>query len=141
MRRCSTLDDAARLNGVSADQLREWTERGRTERAGIHREFVLAVEIAQAEVKERLLALVVDASATDPKLATWLLSKRWPREYGDQVRHVIESEMELFLDAAERVLSRSDYERLLSEITARRSGAATIKAVDGIRELPEPSTP
>jgi hypothetical protein len=123
--RCNTLTDAAQAAGVALPTLERWLTRGRQARSGIYHDFAVTVGVAQVEAKERLVSILGDAADSDPRWAAWLLSKKYPREYGDRIHHVVEAEMDLLLDAAQVVLTPEDYVRLLSEIAARRSGGTT----------------
>lgn len=122
---CNTLTDAAQAAGVALPTLENWLAKGRKARTGVYHDFALTVGIAQVEAKERLVTILGQAAESDPRWAAWLLSKKWPREYGDRVQHVVESEMNALLDVAQSVLPQEYYVLLLSELTARSGGGAT----------------
>lgn len=73
----ATLKVAAQIGGIAYDRLNEWRH--------MHPEFNAAVEDARASCLKDCLGYVKGGAKDQPRLATWLLEKLAPTEYGRQV--------------------------------------------------------
>ena len=70
------LQTAARLARVSDASLMTWMDKGRQ---GLepYAAFLEAVEHAEADSEQAMVAHVIDASGHDPRNAQWHLERRW----------------------------------------------------------------
>jgi transposase-like protein len=75
---------AAAIAGIDAATLTRWLQRGRAARSGAFREFVQAVEAAEAEPKMRALAVVYEELPNRPELA-WKFIERRERGYAPPI--------------------------------------------------------
>ncbi len=80
------LDTAARYNGVSKVSFHEWMKKGHEQKRGIYRDFLNALEEAQARADVRDHAQISVAASKDWKAAVTHLKLRNPGRYA--VQHV-----------------------------------------------------
>ena len=75
------LDTAARFHGVSKASFHDWMKRGHEQQRGIYRDFLDAIEVAQAKADVRDHALIAAAAAKDWKASEVHLKLRHPGRY------------------------------------------------------------
>ena len=75
---------AAAKVGIDENTLSRWYHRGAGEDSGPHREFFLAVNAAEAEFAATGVETLKAAGAKNPGHIKWLLSRRFPAEFGRQ---------------------------------------------------------
>jgi hypothetical protein len=73
---------AAETAGISRTTLWRWLERGETESEGRFRDLFESVRRAEADAELLLLGLVHRAAQTHAWAATWILSHRYPENWG-----------------------------------------------------------
>lgn len=74
---------AAALAGVSRHTLKSWLARGRAQRRGRYRDFLVRVARAEAEAEADDVRLIHDAAtAGDWRAAAWKLGRRHPERWG-----------------------------------------------------------
>ena len=71
-------ESAARAAGIAPSTYYRWIERGEREREGIHRDFLEAVRLAEAEAEVHAVALIRRAMAEDWRAALAYLERRYP---------------------------------------------------------------
>lgn|SRR5574343_915852 len=76
------LDTAARFCGVSRVSFHEWMKRGHSQKRGIYRDFLNAMEEAQAAADVRDHAYITKAAAKDWRAAVEHLRLRNQARYG-----------------------------------------------------------
>src|SRR5262245_58545278 len=76
--------------GIHAKTLQRWLKWGRHADAGPYHDFAAAVEAVEARAQELLVQRVVNAGEKDWRASAWLLSRRWPEEYGTETNHIAE---------------------------------------------------
>jgi hypothetical protein len=115
---------AAHRAGVSIDAVDNWLKRGDgPSPTEPYASFTRDVRKAEAEHAASMQGSVTRGAKQDWRAAAWDLECRFPKIYGRQatVKITVEEHLQRFLDAAERILSAEDFDRLLSE--ASRIGA------------------
>lgn len=83
VRRGLTLKLAAAYAGISYDTLNRWRKKGCEEPETEFSKFCEALEQALAEAALHLVDCINEAAKKDWKAATWLLSRRYPKQYGE----------------------------------------------------------
>lgn len=73
---------AAALVGVTESTLSVWYNRGHREARGLYHDFAVAVDAAEAEFAQAGVEQLVGAAPHNPRIMQWLLSRRFPAEYG-----------------------------------------------------------
>lgn len=74
------IETAAVIAGVSKDTLYDWLKKGREPKASrIYRDFVRAIERAEAEGELLLVTAVKDAGKKDLRALLWRLERRYRR--------------------------------------------------------------
>jgi transposase len=86
------LETAAAAAGCSKQSLYDWMKRGAREKEGIHRDFLDAVEKAQATAEIRDVALIAKAAERNWQAAAWRLERRAAIRWGRQDRMKLEGE-------------------------------------------------
>lgn len=123
IRKCNTVEGAARKAGISDRTLRAWRQKGRD---GIepYVGFELAITRAEEEAKEVLLNIMSHAVDKDGnqdwRAADALLTKRYWREYGKKhiIMHEVQAGIEEILDAVEKRMTRGAYLELIEALAA-----------------------
>ncbi len=87
----NTRDVAAAYAGVGRTTLFQWLAKGRVEAQGIYRDFLNAVEKAEADAVVVSVALIRTAAQKNWQAAAWWLERRYPDEWGRKDRLSIES--------------------------------------------------
>lgn len=82
VRKGNYLDTAARLHGVSRVSFHEWMKRGHAQKRGLYRDFLNAMEQAQAEADTIDHEFIRNASGKDWKAAAEHLRLRNQGRYG-----------------------------------------------------------
>lgn len=72
---------AAGVGGIAPRTLRDWLTRGERGEAPFD-ELLEAVETSEGQAQARLTGGLVKAAAGDPKVAQWLLERRFPEDWG-----------------------------------------------------------
>jgi transposase-like protein len=80
------VETAAAMAGVSKQTLYSWLKRGADQAQGPFREFLDAVEKAQAEAEVRDIALIAKAAQTQWQAAAWRLERKFPEKWGRKTR-------------------------------------------------------
>lgn len=78
------IETAAALAGISKETFYKWLRRGARAKTGKHRDFVDAVEKAQAEAEALDLQIIRQASKKHWQAAAWRLERRSPERWGRQ---------------------------------------------------------
>lgn len=80
---------AASMVDLDESMLSRWYHRGAGEERGIYREFFLAVNKAEAEFATTGVEMLRTAAAKNPKIMQFVLSRRFPSEFGrrDNIEH------------------------------------------------------
>lgn len=73
---------AAALVEIDEVTFSRWYHRGATEERGRFHEFFVAVNKAEATFAQTCTAQLKSGAVANPKNAQWLLSRRFPAEYG-----------------------------------------------------------
>lgn len=82
----ATYQLAAQYGGVTYKTFNEWMKAGEDAQKGIYREFCEAVKKAEADAAMRWLALIDQAATMQWQAAAWKLERRYPEDYGRQVK-------------------------------------------------------
>lgn len=75
-----TRTAAASVAGISGRTLRRWVERGEKGEEPFA-DLLEAVEVAEGRAQGRITLGLIKASDDDPKIAQWLLERRWPDDW------------------------------------------------------------
>lgn len=133
-----SLDDAFLTAGIAPSTGYDWRAKGRAlrdrlkfepelEPEGIPEEeqafleFFEDTEQAIRERKERLLTVVTNDVLDNAETAKWLLTRLYPREFGDRTQVVIDEELKGFLEDARKELPPDVFQAVL-RLAARRTG-------------------
>lgn len=73
---------AASLVDVDEATVSRWYTRGAREEKGPYRAFHLAVAKAEATFQQTATTMLKASSARNPKILQWILSRRFPHQYG-----------------------------------------------------------
>ena len=87
-------------------------------------EFSEELKVADAEGHGKLVARLYIAARGDWRAAAWLLSRKYPDLWGDQIQVKIEDGLKQILDIVEHVCSPEEFSRVLKALAAKDSGAA-----------------
>ena len=79
------LETSAAYAGISKSSLFNYIRLGKRQSRGKYRDFLEAVERAQAEAEVRDVVTVERASKTDWKAAAWRLERKFPARWGRRV--------------------------------------------------------
>lgn len=83
LRSSAFREQAARLAGIGVSTLYHWLDLGRQENAPkVYREFLEAVETAEAESEAALAARITQAAPRDWKAAAFILERKYPKRWG-----------------------------------------------------------
>ncbi|MDP3767724.1 MAG: hypothetical protein Q8S13_06890 [Dehalococcoidia bacterium] len=77
---------AAHYGGISQETFQTWMRRGRAARAGIHRDFLVGVEKAEADAQIASVAIIQSAARKTWQAAAWWLERKFPQEWGRRER-------------------------------------------------------
>lgn len=88
------INDACVIAGISKRTFENWTDRGRRAHTGKYRDFVEAIERAEAQAKARNVALIQKAAQEDWRAALEYLERRYPEEWGKRGRFVCREDEE-----------------------------------------------
>jgi hypothetical protein len=135
------FDVSCKAQGVAPSTVYAWLDRGRRERARLellhaegqdepeplpdeagYLEFLEAVEKSQSESQERLVGIVANAAIDHWQAATWMLERRFPKQFGLRVQHAIDEELTAALDRLKADLHPDEYAKVLRSL-ARLSGS------------------
>lgn len=86
---------AAQWAGITDTTFRQWMRLGKKKPDSVHGAFRRAVVEAEKEAEIALVRLVMNAAASDPKHAEWLLSHRHPERWADRTRSKVESKTQV----------------------------------------------
>lgn len=102
--------DAGAIHGIDERSITRWFTRGSTEERGPYRSFYLGVIEAEAKFKQSLHTSITSSSKINPKAAQWLMSRRFPSDYGrhDNVETIAPEEQA----ATSAALRRQLFDRL-----------------------------
>ena len=143
-----TPEDAAELTGIAPSTFYDWMVRGKSgdEPFG---SFRRAVTRALAEFRSNAVRTVLDGDSQGvgfgpAKAALEVLSRRWPKQWAQRVKHELEDAERFMLDALERVCGDPDVlERVLTQKDLRVVFVAfceELTRLDGEAETPGDST-
>ncbi len=76
------LETAAHLAGVNKQTIYTWLKRGQKEKSGEFRDFLDAVNKAQAGAEARLVMLLEKAATKNWQAAAWRLERKYPKRWG-----------------------------------------------------------
>ena len=82
----NSITTACQSVGISDTTFRRWKEQGDKEPDSVHGEFVEAMQKAESDAKQALLAHVQDAAPQHWQAAMTILERRWPNEFGRRDR-------------------------------------------------------
>ncbi len=71
---------AAGVGGIAARTMREWLARGEKGEEPFDA-FLEAVEVAEGKAQARITGGLIKAAVADPRVAMWLLERRYPAEW------------------------------------------------------------
>lgn len=133
-------EDAAEYAGVPLRTFYNWLQRGEREekrlaqspgakpqpREAIFLQFWQAVKKARLDFKRTQIRNVKQAALQHWQASAWLLERRWPKEFGQQVlvRQQVVDELEEVLDRLERQLDPETFRRVAQIIADVGDGAA-----------------
>jgi transposase len=80
------IETACAFCGITKKTLYEWMKLGNLEEQGIHRNFLNAVNKAQAEAEMRDVQNIHNAAKTDWKASAWRLERKFPKKWGRMER-------------------------------------------------------
>jgi len=87
IRACAcSVEAAAAAVGVDSSTLRRWRARGMIEEDGPYRAFCTALTHAREHSEATLSALIARAGQEDWRAAAFLLERRFPDRYGNQIK-------------------------------------------------------
>lgn len=82
-------DVAAKRSGLPMRTFSDWLKKGRKEKSGAHRNFLLAVIEAEAVAETAMVAVVRRGAKKDPKCAQWFLERKFPERWGRRDKTII----------------------------------------------------
>jgi transposase len=89
LRKGNTLTHAAGLAKISRQAVYDWLQKGAKQEQGSYRDFLIAVEQAQAESADELVTIVRRAGLDDWRAAMTMLERRFPDDYAKTQRHEV----------------------------------------------------
>lgn len=115
-------EHACNYAGVSYNRFNEWKKAGKVAKTGKFREFYNAIKKAEGDATSHWLQVIEDA-ANDGNwpAAAWKLERRYPAEFGKQIKQKVESqniEIDLFDltdDQLKRLASGENIASIMSE--------------------------
>lgn len=137
------LETASAYAGVSKVTLYNWLKRGaRAKRNSIYKEFLNAVEKAQAEAEVRDVLIIAKAAEKNWQASAWRLERKYPQRWGR--REAINLEGELSVE--NKVKLDPKLERIAMEIyrkyilSEEQSGGVLPDSGEGTVESEETSS-
>jgi hypothetical protein len=103
---------AAGVAGITADTLHEWTRVG-GHGAQPYAALLADLERAEQEAHASHVLHVVSASKKDWNAAKWILSHKYPKEWGDKVQVMVQAELTGAIEKLKLKLEPELFERVL----------------------------
>lgn len=129
---------AAESEGVNGRTYYRWMQQGESDAPEDepYRQFRQAITRARAKAERSMVGIVRAAAADDPRAAEWYLersaSDRWGRRDKLTIESAVNAELDAMLGKLEAGLTPDEYDRVLSVLSGRSSGAeAPGDAADG----------
>jgi hypothetical protein len=120
----STIRDACAAASIAASTYYVWRQRGEVEPLGIYSDFVQALDQAVAAAKVALISSVHKSGKKQWRAAAWMLSHRYPDEYGALPRDVTIHRA----DESKRPLKEISDEQLYKDRAATKAALASARA-------------
>ncbi len=90
IRKGATYERACDYAGISYSTFNGWIQQAETAKSGQFLKFLEAIRTAEGEAAKRWLDIIDAAALNDGnwKAAAWMLSRRYPKDYGTSVQQV-----------------------------------------------------
>ena len=109
--------------GIDVRTLRIWMERAEKGEQP-YKDFAAELEHAEAEAHAKLVTRLYVSAGKDWRALAWILSRKYPDQWGDQIALKIEDGLQRVLNIVENVCSPEEFRRVLQALAAKDSGEA-----------------